>query len=238
MLAKLDPKKNHATDPGHAKGRSAQCSRNHPLTQFAADCAIARESDTFSRDVLGSFRYLQKCPQTISLPNAIKSCPPMQNSVSSWHIAMNLLRFACMCQLEGNKYSMFLNYRYCGAMNPKVKLSDPPCSYGFSTSWIRRFREATWPIVPASQTFVTLYSDPMKSFALPRLLPVLLLVPLNCCVTTAIGRQAISGSTVPIATLKCLATVFNIHFNLLKWQQLILIALQILATKNKKHPTD
>lgn len=60
----------------------------------------------------------------------------------------------------------------------------------------------------------------------------------NCCVTTAIGRQAISGSTVPIATLKCLATVFDIHFNLLKRQQLMLIALQILATKNKKKTTD
>ncbi len=28
---------------------------------------------------------------------------------------------------------------------PKVKLSDPPCSYVFSTSWIRRFLEATLP---------------------------------------------------------------------------------------------
>lgn len=89
----------------HAKGRSAECSLNHPLTKFAADCAIVMNLIPSRETFLGSFVYLQKCPQTISLPNAIKSCPPMQKSVSSWHIAMNLLSFACICQLGGNKYS-------------------------------------------------------------------------------------------------------------------------------------
>ena len=105
-ICKAWPKKNSRNGLLHAKGRSAECSLNHPLTQFAADCAIAHESDTFSRDIFGGASCTSKSaprhPQTISLPNAIKSCPPIQKSVSSWHIARNLLSFACICQLGGN----------------------------------------------------------------------------------------------------------------------------------------